>query len=158
MRSLFMFPSFVALFAVGCAAEPSPEESQLESALHTWSVHGPSQYSFTWQRSCECTTDTVRPIRITVAGDAITSAVYVDDQTPVSTEVRAGLLTIDGVFDEIAAAIQQNAHSIAVEYDANSGHPISVGVDYSAALADEELALTIKDLVSNVERGAPGGG
>jgi Family of unknown function (DUF6174) len=124
----------------------SPEQGQLDSALQTWDAQQPAQYSFTWRRSCECTTETTQPIRITVSGNAITSAVYVETQLPVSANVRDNLLTIDGVFAEIQQAIADGAFAVTVTYDQTSGAPLTVGVDYDERLADEELSLVISDL------------
>jgi hypothetical protein len=119
--------------------------------LETWSVQGPSSYSFTWQRYCECSTEVTQPIRITVENDVITSAVYVETQQPVSADVRAELRTIDGVFGMIHDAIDQNAYLVNVQYSSESGHPLSVSVDYDERLADEELSLYIRDFHSNVQ-------
>jgi hypothetical protein len=138
------------LLAVGCGTS-APEQSQFDSALETWSVQGPSSYSFTWQRYCECTTEVTQPIRITVDNDVITSAVYLDTQLPVSADVRAQLATIDGVFGMIHDAIADNAYLVNVQYSSDSGHPLSVSVDYDERVADEELSLDIRDLHSNVQ-------
>ena len=70
---------------------------------------------------------------------------FVDDQRPVGEPVRGYLVTIDGVFDKIQAAIDQDAAEVTVEYDPARGYPRSVFVDYSRQVADEELALQISD-------------
>jgi hypothetical protein len=145
------FIGALLILAAGCATE-SPEQSQLNSALETWSVHGPSAYAFTWQQSCECSAETTRAIRISVVDNAITSAFYLETEQPVGTDVRARLLTIDGIFGKIQSAIDEGAHAVTVQYDNNAGHPVSVAVDYSAQIADEELAITVRDFVSNVQR------
>lgn len=146
----------VFVLAAACTSSPStPEQSQLESALETWSVHGPSSYSFTWQRHCECTTDTTAPIRITVDNDQIVSAVYVETEQPVSTDVRAHLQTIDGIFGLIQDAVDEGADMITVQYSSEAGYPTSVAVDYSLGIADEELSLIVSDFHSNVQH-APG--
>jgi hypothetical protein len=141
----------LASLVTGCTSAPdSPEQSQLDSALHTWDAQGPVSYSFTWQRWCECSEETTQPIRISVVNNVITQAVYVATQQPVSADVRSQLLTIDGVFAEIQDAIANNADSVTVEYDSESGRPLSVGVDYDRGIADEELALQLTDFQSGV--------
>jgi hypothetical protein len=162
MRSLLTL-CFLGVLGTGCSSEvQTPEQSQLDQALETWDVQGPADYSFTWRQGCECTAETTAPIRITVVGGAITDAVYVETQVAVSAEVRAHLMTIDGVFAEIQDAINGGAHAVTVEYDSESGLPASVAVDYDAQIADEELSLQISDLHSNVAHeaascGGPGG-
>jgi hypothetical protein len=162
MRFLTAF-LFVGLVGAGCDSSPdSPEQSQLESALATWDVQGPSSYSFTWQQGCECSPEWTRPIRIKVVNDAIVEAAYVDTQLPVSADLRAHLLTIDGVFDTIQDAVANNAFAVNVQYDSNSGAPLSVAVDYEQYTADEELSLQISAFHSDVAHdltscGGPGG-
>jgi hypothetical protein len=145
-------PAFVLVGALaGCdSATDSPQQSELESALETWNVQGPADYSFTWQQYCECTTETTQPIRITVVNNVITDAVYVATQQPVSADIRLHLLTVDGVFDELQDAVMNGADAVSVEYDPNSGIPLSVAVDYDAGVADEELSLILSDFHSNV--------
>ncbi len=150
MRFLSAF-LLVGALAAGCdSGADSPQQSQLDSALETWNVQGPAEYSFTWQQLCECTAETTQPIRITVVNDAITEAVYVATQQPVSADVRSHLLTVDGVFAELADAIANGADNVTVEYDPNSGVPLSVAVDYDLGVADEELSLLLSDFHSNV--------
>ena len=60
--------------------------------------------------------------------DTIVDAVYVATQQPVSAEIRAGLMTIDGVFGRISDAIANNAFAVNVQYDSNSGAPLSVAL------------------------------
>jgi hypothetical protein len=147
MRSLLALSSLLGALSVGCGSEPaSLEQSQLDSALQTWDSQHPAQYSFTWRQSCECTSETTQPIQITVSGNAIVSAVYVETQQPVSAGVRSGLMTIEGVFDEIQQAIVDGAYAVTVTYDPSSGAPLTVGVDYDELVADEELALVISDI------------
>jgi hypothetical protein len=131
------------VLAVGCAGEPAQDETS--TALTTWSSQGLDSYSFTWRRDCECI-DSGRQIRIEVVDGQIASALYVDDETPVSTELQAHLLTIDGVFAEITDALAGNADLVDVAYDPDLGFPASVYVDYSTGVADEELALQISDV------------
>lgn len=163
MRYLSVFVLVGALSA-GCdSGADSPQQSQLDSALETWSVQGPAEYSFTWQQFCECTAETTQPIRITVVNNTITEAVYVATELPVSADIRSRLLTIDGVFGELQDAIANGADAVNVTYDSNSGAPLSVAVDYDAGVADEELSLVLSDFHSNVAHdlascGGPGQG
>lgn len=138
------------VLAAACTSSPStPEQSQLESALETWSVHGPSHYSFTWQRHCECTSLTTSPMRVTVENGQIVSAIYIETEEPVGAAERAHLLTIDGVFDLIHDAIDEGADAITVQYSSQTGHPTSVAIDYDLGVADEEMSLLVSDFAAN---------
>lgn len=144
MQSTRLVISFVALAA--CSDSVPPEQTELETAQARWTAEAPTSYSFTWRRSCECSPDTTRPIRIDVMDGQISAALYLDDESTVGSEVFGTLLTIEGVFGRIEEAFEEGAHAIGVEYDATLGHPLSVSVDYDAQIADEELSLSISDL------------
>lgn len=156
MRSI-LFTATLSLAAFACGTDPSsPEETQLQSALETWDVHGPSDYSFTWQKSCFCDAGTTAPIRITVENGQITEAIYLETEAPVPASVRAQLTTIDGLFTTIEDAIVRDADSIVVSYDPNAGFPVSIAIDYEVNAADEELSIAVSDFRSNVARGEHG--
>jgi len=135
----------LTLATLGTACSESPDDHGLAAARRQWADHLPAAYSFTWTQGCECISDMRRPIRISVTAGQLTSAVFVDDQRPVGEPVRGYLVTIDGVFDMIQAAIDQDAAKVTVEYDPARGYPRSVLVDYDRQVADEELALQISD-------------
>jgi len=136
---------FITLTTLGMACSQSADDHGLAAARRQWADHLPAAYSFTWTQGCECISDMTRPIRISVTSGQIANAVFVDDQRAVGEPVRGYLLTIDGVFDRIQAAIDQDAAEVTVEYDPARGYPRSVFVDYSRQVADEELALQISD-------------
>ncbi len=138
----------LTLVTLGAACAQSPEDSQLASARKRWSDHPVATYSFTWQQGCECLFDMRRPIQITAAAGQIQSAVFVDDGRAVDEQVRRYLTTIEGVFDKIQAALDQNADQVTVAYDPTLGYPTSVFLDYSMQVADEEFALQISDFTA----------
>jgi hypothetical protein len=142
-----------ALLVIGCASEPA--QDQHSAALTTWQSLELDSYSFTWKRDCECT-DSGRKIRIEVDDGQISSAVYLDNVTPVGDDLRAHLMTIDGIFVELANAVAGNAELIDVTYEPTIGFPTSVYVDYSSGIADEELALTISDVRRHTAASADG--
>jgi hypothetical protein len=55
------------------------------------------------------------------------------------------LLTIDGVFDKLQAALDQDAAEVTIDQDPARGYPRSVFVDYRRQLADEERSLQISE-------------
>ena len=139
--------AFAVLALSACTSSSSPEEVELEAKRTMFHEHMANSYEFTWRQSCECTQETAGPMRITVSNGAITSAAYVETSLPVPANVRQHLLTIDGIFDKIQDAIDDDAHMVTVVYDTELGFPSSVAVDYDELVADEELSLTITNLV-----------
>ncbi len=140
---------FLTLLTLGTACSRSGDDHGLGTARMRWVNQLPSSYSFTWTQSCDCLSDMTRPIRITVASGQITSAVFADDQQVVGEPIRRNLQTIDGVFDEIQAALDQDAEEVTVDFDPTRGYPRSVFVDYSRQVADEELILQISNFTAN---------
>jgi hypothetical protein len=140
------FTCFAVVLATLAACSPSAQEQDLAEAREQWSRRRARSYEFTWQQDCFCEVEWGRPIRISVDGSGqITSAAYVDDRQAVAEPVRNFLATVDGVFDQIEDAIDEDASEIDVSYDATWGYPASVFVDYDRRTADEELTLHLVD-------------
>ena len=139
------------LLVLGAACSSSTDDHGLASARSRWTSHHPSSYSFTRMQFCECLAGLARPIRITVTSGQITSAVFVDDQTPVGEPIHGTLQTIDAVFDKIEDALDQSADEVTVAYDPARGYPTSVFIDYSRQIADEEFDLRISDFAPNAD-------
>jgi hypothetical protein len=145
MRKIFGGLLMTVAAASGACAD-SPNDHGLAAARAKWDH--PVSYQFVWARGCECPTDATRPTLIGVNSNQITSAVYVDDQTPVAEQFRGLLRTVDGVFDDIQSAIDQHAASIDLRFDATRGYPTLVFVDYDRGIADEELSIQLSNLRS----------
>ena len=135
--------------ATACTSAP---QSELDTASSSWNSQHPHAYSFVSTESCNCLSDVTRPIRVTVTtgitAEAIQSAVYADDEAPISEDARSRLRTIDGVFEEIQDAIDEDAAEVRVDYDETMGYPISVFVDYDRNAADEELSLSMGSAIA----------
>ena len=52
---------------------------------------------------------------------------------------------LDGLFDEIQSAIDSSADEISVTYDALTGFPSSVGIDYILEALDDEISYTASE-------------
>lgn len=144
----FRLTTLLVLAFAGCAGDPTPQQTELESNREQFSQTMNGSYRFTWRRSCECTAETNAAVRITVQQGQIIQAFYVETEQLVSTDVLAQLKTIEGVFDTIEEAYAEGAAAITVIYDPTTSFPASVGIDYSTQIADEELSLQISDVES----------
>ena len=135
-------------FALGACADDNKAPDELATAREQFSETMHGSYRFTWRRSCECSTESTTPIRITVQQGNIISAINLETNQPVASDTLGALQTIEGVFDTIEDAYNENAASINVSYDPTTNYPISVGIDYDLGIADEEFSLQITDVVS----------
>ena len=136
----------LALAACTGSGTSTPEETALEAPRTTFHENMATSYTFHWRQSCECTREATDEMLITVTNGTISDAIYVQTEQPVPANIRATLLTIDGVFYKIQDAIDEDAHMITVVYDTELGFPSSVAVDYSEQIADEELSLIISNV------------
>ena len=119
--------------------------SKLQAARNRWTSTEPNAYQFTLQRGCFCAPPATRPVVISVRNHLVESRRYEDDGSAVSGELAAQFPTIDGVFDQIDAAIIGGARTVTADFDSTRGFPLHVFIDYRGNVADDELTLAIRD-------------
>ena len=131
--------------ALGCGGLPQAECATDESpsaAQSRWQSHHPIEYQFIWQQQCFCLPEAVQPIRVTVRGGAITAAADLTG-SPVSDDIRKGLITIDALYERIRSGERAGA---TVRFDcAGAGIPKHVFIDPDASVADDEFDVTISE-------------
>lgn len=103
-----------------------------------WSSLNSLDYTYRFNWNCFCTPEYTQPVFITVQKNRITQVIDVESGTPLSVGDFDRYHTIDGLFDEIQKAIDQDAHQINVSYHPNSGYPVSSWIDYNQFQVDEE--------------------
>lgn len=83
-----------------------------------------------------------------------------DNGQPIDSQFAASFVTIDGLFDIVLDARGRKAASLNATYDGVRGHPLQVGIDYVAMMADEEMYYTAGDFKARqrVVRFPRGGG
>jgi len=146
MRTL---PACLILVAVTLGAACTDDHG-IGDARARWAKQELTTYRFTSTRTCFCPTEITRPMQIDVAAGQVISAVYVDDQQPVSDSVRPQLWTIDKVFDVIQSAIDQGADHIEAHYDPALGYPTSLGIDYDQQSSDGGIMLQLSGVTPSV--------
>ena len=139
-------PAGTALLIV---VDPYPAEAQqsLDQARAAWATAGSDNYDMQMSVSCFCliSPDVVGlpAVNLEVRDGVITSAVTVDG-TPLDP-VPSIFKTVEAIFDEIQDAIDARAARIDATYHAD-GYPLSVSIDRSFLIADEEIGYTIHEL------------
>lgn len=133
----------------GCdIAGPGDPTFEVYRNREAWRAGRPVSYEYTVQRLCFCITDAVRPVRVRVDGDSVTSRVYADDGTPVPSQYAESFPSVDGLFQLILEAMDADADEIDVVYDPDSGVPIEIAIDYIEMAADDELTVRVVDDVT----------
>ena len=138
------FAAVVALAALLCAGgacelvDPEdPERDALESARNRWDANGPASYRTTQMHVCFCGEEVRGPVTIRVAASG-TTRTYVSDGRAVPASYEQFFPTIAQLFDEIERALDEDAHDVQATYDARTGAPLEVFIDWEERTADEE--------------------
>jgi hypothetical protein len=122
-------------------------QSELDQNRKKWMSQMVSNYQFNFRWICFCALKSMETVNITVRENRIDSAAFVAGDVPVAIEGFKRYRTIDGLFDLLQEGIDENAHSILVDYHSELGYPIDGWIDYEEAIADEELGFEIDSLV-----------
>lgn len=145
MRSLLVALASLSLLPACLDCGDPKEEAALETAKSQFANANLASYSVTWTESCFCDTGRTRATRISVTGDAITRAVYVDDQTATK---NSDIRTIDGVFDWIQGGFDKHYDSVHVAYDPSIGYPMTLFFDPDQNASDEETQVTFSNFTT----------
>lgn len=124
--------------------DPDTERERLEEAQERWADRGIDDYRIDVQRLCFCAADVSRWVRVTVRNGVVASRTYVDDGTPVVGDPTL-FPDVDGLFEVIDDALDQDAHELEVAYDPVYGIPLVIAIDYLEFAVDEELTLRSQD-------------
>lgn len=125
---------------------PTTDRARLEVARGRWAESGPVNYEMTVERVCFCAPDWRGPVRVTVRDGQVVGRTYLDGNRPVATD-RADLFPgVEGIFDFIGEALDENPARVEAEYDLRNGRPIRVWIDYDEMQADEERGYVTTDL------------
>ena len=135
------------VFLLSCASR-APAESALTAQDYylKWSAQS-QNYQVSFQQSCYCMPDNIRPMRVTVRENKIVSAVFEDDQSIVPDNIIKDLMTIDTIFQVIVDAEAKPAHRFDVEFDRQNYFPLTVDIDYDSRIADDEIRWQLSRLV-----------
>ncbi len=137
-----------ALVAAACGfTEPSglhgEEKARLSEARRVWRSLGITDYTYVFSRSCFCVFEYREAVKITVRGGKIVLVASVASGSLRETQTYS---TIEGLFDIIQRAIDDDAATIRVEYDRARGYAVSAYIDLDQRMADEEISFEAKEL------------
>lgn len=144
MKKLLSFTAILVALAFTPPAAVSALESPVDPAITSgkaarefsaardqWLKSGIINYRFRITAGCFC--PNTGPVTVTVRGAA----------KKVSEPRWFGPKSVPGLFKVIHGAIKREAASLTVKYDAATGRPRSVGIDYDRMIADEEIGYTV---------------
>ena len=144
MRRLLTIGLALTLSACSDALGPNGGSTvNLASAKARWLSHGLTDYQITVTQSCFCAN--IHPLRLTVLSDTVRTATDLVTGQSVDPRLAMGVTQL---FDFIANGIAKPAAKLDVGYDAVYGFPYEIDYDLSEQVADDEGAITVRDLQS----------
>jgi hypothetical protein len=117
------------------------DTDSLTEARALWDAAAIDDYQFVLEWLCFCDEKTTGPARLTVEGDDVVAATYLDDGSAVAASFRTE--TIDGLFDLLASAYSVDGASVTATFDAKLGYPSSAWIDYDPSADDDELGFEV---------------
>ncbi|MCH7738684.1 MAG: hypothetical protein IIC93_00885 [Chloroflexi bacterium] len=129
-------------------ADPTTDAGQLALARARWAALDISDYDVTMSLQCFCPLNVSKMVDLKVRDGVIARGVR-----PAGSDVNTEIVleryrTVEGLFDFVADAIEQEAHSITAIYHPEHGYPESVFVDFVSNIADEEHGFTIEKITA----------
>ncbi len=131
--------ALAAALLAGCGGD----QKALDKARETWLREGSDTYTMTVVHTCFCPdTD---PVEVEVVAGGVRSATIhaQDGDLVVEASEYRSWYTVDGLFDEIQAALDRGAHEVRVEYADKLGYPKDIYVDVEQLAVDDEYGWTI---------------
>ncbi|MEN8614257.1 DUF6174 domain-containing protein [Dehalogenimonas sp. THU2] len=128
----------------GCSPAKDPAQEVLDTNRAKWEQAAIASYDFQLRIGCFCPPDNTRPVDIEVEDGVAISIEYTDEPKTVTTDFFQRADTIEKLFDIIQDAINTEADSLLVEYDATYGHPTSITIDPIKLAVDEEIAYFVE--------------
>ncbi len=139
---------FLAWAALSCS-DLSPEAADLRRDLAAnrarWEALGLETYVYEVEHSCFCPVEAIGPVRVQVENGSVTSRTYPQSGDSVAATFSDVFPTVDGLFDVLQRAIDQNAADVQVTWDPDTGVPLHFSIDYIANAVDEEEGYRIVD-------------
>jgi hypothetical protein len=146
-RRPFVPVALVLLAGLACEAPTAPgEHDSLEAARARWRALGSESYRYEVNRSCFCLLGG-RLMTVTVKAGTVTAAEFQDSGADVEAALLSYVPTVADLFDLIEDALERKASYFSADYDPSYGYPVRIEIDYSSSTADDEIAISARDLL-----------
>ena len=133
--------------AIGLAWNSTPTKTSSvvqgpETPQALWAAQEIDSYRYTLEVSCFCVQEMTRPVTIEVRDGQVAAITYADGSAA-DPALFERYDSIDGLFALIAEAETQDPARLDVTYAEETGVPLSVDIDISEQMADEELRFQV---------------
>ena len=131
----------VALAVSACNDDSNPKQEALNENRAKWEASGVAAYMFEQRVACACPFE--EPIVTMVENGVVTSAFFTPSGVNLDAERLASVRTLDGFFDVVQLAINDDAFQLDVSYDNTYGFPTRIAIDFASDVIDDEITYTI---------------
>lgn len=140
----------VALALVACngLGPDGVPRTELEANAQLWETAGPDSYVYAIVRNCFCPEEYRGPVRVRVENGVAVERVYVGSGDPVPEAIASSFPTVDGLFELLRSAYEEEADEVRVTYDPDLGVPVDFWIDYLQMAADEEIGMQVTEEVT----------
>lgn len=134
LAALIVILAFLAILAIFAVSITQPiERFTLVQNRIKWTLQRASNYDYQAELICNCTEhDAPTPVQV---------------RSGKSLNGKSRLYTVEGLFEIIEDALDQNAQSVIVTYDAAYGLPTRIEIDRSLKETGDEIAYQVTDFV-----------
>ncbi len=145
---IFGLAAILALSVVpGCALVKDPLQQDLDRARAKWEKANIDTYEYHLRVLCFCPPNVTFPVIIKVQNGVNLSVEYAQEPKEVTNNFFKPVDTIDKLFDVIQKAIDDEADTLVVEYDATYGYPLKIQIDPITDAIDEEIAYFVEAFI-----------
>ena len=151
--SKWLFSVLLLTMVILASSCGSSANSELERNEKLWESQNLTDYDFTLARQCFCPEDWRGPVNIQVRDGGVVSTTYVSNGQAATAEKFGDVDTIEELFGVIRDAyegkntFEQKAETVNVTYHPTMGYPLTIYIDVSQLMADEEQGYTVEELV-----------
>lgn len=129
------------------------ERAALDENRARWAERAIDSYRFRLDASCGRGADTARAWRVTVTNGSARAVIDAATSAPVSASERAGLpLDMPALFEAVEQALDAEADSLSVDYDADYGFPRRIDIDPDDGIDGDESSLRVAEFDPRPER------
>lgn len=132
----------------------SSATTELDSSEELWQSQNLTDYDFILERQCFCPEDWRGPVVVQVRGGEVVSVTYVSSGETAAAEKFEDVDTIEELFGIIRDAYEgkntfdEKAETVNVSYHPEMGYPLTIFIDVSTMIADEEQGYAIEELAA----------
>lgn len=135
--------ALVILPSCGTIGPLDGPRDQLDQARALWDDFEPAQYSYSVRRLCFCAPESIGPVRVLVTDGVVVDARYVASNDTVPTSYQSLFPPVEGLFDILEDAYDNEASDVDVTYDVQTGVPTEFFIDFIENAADDELGYEV---------------